>query len=72
MSSNYYRQIVVICSVFVTFFTSQSAFAYTTAIDDLKIEADKLDDIYGAVVPLAVSSIVFSIGAMLIKRIAFA
>lgn len=68
----YRNQVLTALSFGVLLLSSQSAFAATTAVDDLKTEADKLDDVYAAVVPMAVASIVFSIGAMLIKRIAFA
>lgn len=43
----------------------------TTAVDQLKTEAAKVSGIYDDVVPVAVGSIVFSIGAIIIKRVAF-
>lgn len=42
-----------------------------TAIDELKTEADKVTTITDAVLPVAVSTTVFSVGAVMLKRIAF-
>lgn len=40
-------------------------------IDELETEVAKLDDIYDDVLPVAIGSMAFSIGAVIIKRIAF-
>jgi hypothetical protein len=52
-------------------FLSSPVGATTTAVDKLSTEAEKVAGIYDDIVPVAVGSIVFSIGAMLVKRIAF-
>jgi len=43
----------------------------TSPIDDLQTETDKLSDVYDDIVPVAVGAAVFSIGMMMIKRVAF-
>jgi hypothetical protein len=43
-----------------------------SAVTQLVTEADQIDGVYDAIIPAAVGSIVFSIGAMMIKRVAFA
>lgn len=42
-----------------------------TPVDTLKTETGKLTTVYDSVIPVAVGSLVFSIGAVLVKRIAF-
>lgn len=42
-----------------------------TAVDDLKTETTKVAGIYNDVLPVAIGSTVFGIGAILVKRIAF-
>lgn len=43
----------------------------TTPVDDLEAEMDKLTDVYDDVVPVAIGAAAFSIGMVLIKRVAF-
>ncbi len=43
----------------------------TSPVDELETEVAKLDDIYDDVLPVAIGSMAFSIGAVIIKRIAF-
>ena len=48
------------------------AFAQTTTpVDQLESEMDKLTDVYDDVVPVAIGAAAFSIGMVLVKRIAF-
>ena len=42
-----------------------------TPVDQLETEMDKLSDVYDDVVPVAIGAAAFSIGMILIKRIAF-
>ncbi len=43
----------------------------TTPVDQLEAEMDKLTDVYDDVVPVAIGAAAFSIGMVLVKRIAF-
>lgn len=43
----------------------------TTPVDQLETEMLKLNDVYDDVVPVAIGAAAFSIGMILIKRIAF-
>ena len=43
----------------------------TTPVDQLEDEMAKLTDVYDEVVPVAIGATAFSIGMILIKRIAF-
>lgn len=45
--------------------------AVATPVDDLEAEMDKLTDVYDDVVPVAIGAAAFSIGMVLIKRVAF-
>ena len=45
--------------------------AQTTPVDQLKTEVNKLSDVYDQVLPVAIGAMAFSIGAVIIKRIAF-
>jgi uncharacterized membrane protein YedE/YeeE len=51
--------------------TVQAQTASTGAIDQLKTDTAKVAGIYDDIVPVAVGSTVFGIGAILVKRIAF-
>ena len=42
-----------------------------TPVDQLETEMDKLSDVYDDIVPVAIGAAAFSIGMILIKRIAF-
>jgi hypothetical protein len=46
--------------------------AQSSPVSQLVTEADQIEGVYDAIIPAAVGSIVFSIGAMMIKRVAFA
>ncbi len=50
---------------------SPSAFAKDTPVDQLEQEMDKLSDVYDDLVPVAIGAAAFSIGMVLVKRIAF-
>ena len=45
--------------------------ATETPVDKLENEMDKLSDVYDDIVPVAIGAAAFSIGMVLIKRIAF-
>ena len=47
------------------------AYAQNSPIDDLETETAKLTDVYDSIVPVAVGAAVFSVGMMMIKRVAF-
>lgn len=47
------------------------AIANATPVDDLKSEMTKMEGIYEKVLPVAIGSMAFSIGAAIIKRVAF-
>ena len=52
--------------------TSQPVFAQTTTpIDDMSTEIAKVDGIADAVIPLAIATVVFGIGALIVKRFAY-
>jgi len=50
---------------------SQPAAAQTTPIDDLSTEVAKVDGIATGILPLAIGSVVFGMGAMLVKRFVY-
>lgn len=52
---------------------AQPSFAVTIVgpIDQLKLETAKVQGVFDLVVPTAVASTVFAIGAVLLKRVAF-
>lgn len=57
----------------LTLASAQPSFALTVAgpIDQLKLESAKVAGVFDLVVPTAVASTVFAIGAALLKRVAF-
>lgn len=67
------KQFFMFLLAFVLVLAPSVAFAAdTTPVDTLKTETGKLTGVYDAVVPLAIGSSVFSIGMLLLKRVAFA
>jgi hypothetical protein len=44
----------------------------SSPIDQLTTETDKVTDVYDAITPAAVGSMIFGVGAMMVKRVAFA
>ena len=66
------KQILFSAAVVSTLAVAPKAFAQTvTPVDQLESEMDKLTDVYDDIVPVAIGAAGFSIGMVLIKRIAF-
>lgn len=55
----------------LTLVAMQPVSAQTTPIDDMATEVAKVDGIADAVIPLAIASVVFGVGALIIKRFAY-
>lgn len=65
------KKAVFSAAVVGTLAIAPSAFAQTTPVDQLETEMDKLSDVYDDLVPVAIGAAAFSVGMILVKRIAF-
>ena len=65
------KKIIFSAALLASLAVAPSAFAKDTPVDQLEAEMDKLSDVYDDLVPVAIGAAAFSIGMVLVKRIAF-
>lgn len=66
------KNLIFAAAILGSLSVAPKAFAQTvTPVDQLETEMDKLTDVYDDIVPVAIGAAAFSIGMVLVKRIAF-